>query len=187
MTMATCVCSIKKAESAWRSSYLTRLRAGRFLINRHFILGLCIYAVAFNCLLDIFNKVARCDIVLDTLQDFLIDMPRIWSCFVTALPHVGPWFMLCIPTALNNLTVVLSSIFIWECHCCTCNFAWSQLAKDIIRLLACDHWPLCCRHHIVCTNFDMVWWAANAMIALAIPTKAPWSVSMLGCDYHPSC
>lgn len=113
------------AASAWRSSSLTWLLTGRFLIMRQFRLGLCIYVIAFNCLLDMIDKKARCDIVLDALQDFLIDMPRIWGCFVTALPHVGPWFLLCIPTALNNLTVVLSSILIWECHLRTCDFAWS--------------------------------------------------------------
>lgn len=122
MKIATCVCGIR---SAWRSSSLTWLLTGRFLIMRQFRLGLCIYVIAFNCLLDMIDKKARCDIVLDALQDFLIDMPRIWGCFVTALPHVGPWFLLCIPTALNNLTVVLSSILIWECHLRTCDFAWS--------------------------------------------------------------
>ena len=44
-------------------------------------------------------------------------MPSIGSFLVTSLSHVRPGFLLCIPAALNDFTIMeLGILLVWEDH-----------------------------------------------------------------------
>lgn len=76
-----------------------------------------IYDVVTCCLLDDTYQVAWRDIVFDALQDLFINMPSIGSLFVPPVSHVFPSFLLCIPAALNDFTIVeLGILLVREGH-----------------------------------------------------------------------
>ncbi len=91
------------------------------VIGRISHLAFWVQLIAISCLLDDLHQVAWRDVVLDALQHFVVHMPGIWSLLVTPLAHVCPRFLLCIPTALNDVTVMFSSsLFAREVHLGTC-------------------------------------------------------------------